>query len=500
MSCAQFKLDMFEGPLDLLLHLISKHKLNIHDIEISLLLEQYLEYMHQLDHEDLEDAAEFLEMAARLIYIKTVSLLPQDEEAQELKKELEGRLIEYSQCKLLAAKLAEKYAGGEIFVRKPEPVPVDKTYTREHDAQILLEAYLGLSEKARNEKPINAKIFSPIVSYKVVSVGSKIVYILKKLYTVGVCDLSHIYDGMTSKSEKVATFLAILELTKSGRIRLNDDNTQIEFSERSKRRIAGGGRDEEEKPEETIPEVEAEQVAEEAQPEETIPEVEAEQVAEEAQPEELVSEEETEQAAEEAQSEEVIPEVEAEQVAEEAQPEETIPEVEAEQVTEEAQPEETIPEVEVEQVTEAAQPEETIPEVEAEQVAEEAQPEETIPEDKPAEAVGEAEIIPEFTADDVIYTPPVSEEADKHKVSVRPVTERIAERAAIYSAVKARPEPTYPELPLQPETAQQSDESDEQAETPFKPNYWNRLRYRWGSVPVADDAPHNCWRYGRAVI
>ena len=392
MSCAQFKLDMFEGPLDLLLHLISKHKLNIHDIEISLLLEQYLEYMHQLDHEDLEDAAEFLEMAARLIYIKTVSLLPQDEEAQELKKELEGRLIEYSQCKLLAAKLAEKYAGGEIFVRKPEPVPVDKTYTREHDAQILLEAYLGLSEKARNEKPINAKIFSPIVSYKVVSVGSKIVYILKKLYTVGVCDLSHIYDGMTSKSEKVATFLAILELTKSGRIRLNDDNTQIEFSERSKRRIAGGGRDEEEKPEETIPEVEAEQVAEEAQPEETIPE------------------------------------------------------------------------------------------------------------DKPAEAVGEAEIIPEFTADDVIYTPPVSEEADKHKVSVRPVTERIAERAAIYSAVKARPEPTYPELPLQPETAQQSDESDEQAETPFKPNYWNRLRYRWGSVPVADDAPHNCWRYGRAVI
>ncbi len=384
MSCAHFKLDMFEGPLDLLLHLISKHKLNIHDIEISLLLEQYLEYMHQLDHEDLEDAADFLEMAARLIYIKTVSLLPQDEEAQELKKELEGRLIEYSQCKLLAAMLAEKYAGGEIFVRKPEPVPVDKTYTREHDAQILLEAYLGLSEKARNEKPINAKIFSPIVSYKVVSVGSKIVYILKKLYTVGVCDLSHIYDGMTSKSEKVATFLAILELTKSGRIRLNDDNTQIEFSERSKRRIAGGGRDEE------------------AQPEESIPEVEAEQVTEEVQPEEIVSE------------------------------------VEAEQVTEAAQPEESIPEVEADQVNEEAQPEETIPEVEAEQVAEEAQPEEIVPEDEPAEAVGEAGTIPEFTADDVIYTPPAAEEADKHKVSVRPVTERIAERAAIYSAVKAR--------------------------------------------------------------
>ena len=236
MSSAQFKLDMFEGPLDLLLHLISKHKLNIHDIEISLLLEQYLEYMHQLDHEDLEDAADFLEMAARLIYIKTVSLLPQDEEAVELKKELEGRLIEYSQCKLLANELGKVYAGGNIFVRKPVAIPVDKTYAREHDPQVLLEAYLGLSEKARNEKPINAKIFQPIVSYKVVSVGSKIVYILKKLYTVGVCDLSHIYDDMETKSERVAAFLAVLELTKSGRICLNDDNTQIFFSEKSRKR------------------------------------------------------------------------------------------------------------------------------------------------------------------------------------------------------------------------------------------------------------------------
>ena len=236
MSCAQFKLDMFEGPLDLLLHLITKHKLNIHDIEISLLLEQYMEYIHQLDHEDLEDAADFLEMAARLIYIKTVSLLPQDEEAQELKKDLEGRLIEYSQCKCLAQILAKTYAGGEIFVRKPVQIPVDKTYTREHDPMILFEAYLGLSEKARSEKPINAKLFQPIVSYKVVSVGSKIVYILKRLYTVGVCDLSHIYDGMQTKSERVATFLAILELTKSGRIVLNDDNTQISFSDKSRER------------------------------------------------------------------------------------------------------------------------------------------------------------------------------------------------------------------------------------------------------------------------
>ena len=86
-----FKLDVFEGPLDLLLHLISKHKLNINDIEISKLLEQYLDVIAEMKMADLEVASEFLEMAARLVYIKTVSLLPRHEEAEDLKKELTGQ-------------------------------------------------------------------------------------------------------------------------------------------------------------------------------------------------------------------------------------------------------------------------------------------------------------------------------------------------------------------------------------------------------------------------
>ena len=99
METISFKLEVFEGPLDLLLSLISKHKLNICDIEISKLLEQYLLYIDQAHEQNLELAGEFLEMAARLIYIKTASLLPQPEEAEQLKKELEGALIEYSLCK-----------------------------------------------------------------------------------------------------------------------------------------------------------------------------------------------------------------------------------------------------------------------------------------------------------------------------------------------------------------------------------------------------------------
>ena len=85
----KFKLEVYEGPLDLMLSLIAKHKLNIYDIEISLLLEQFMLYLDRMKQADIEIAGEFLEMAARLIYIKTVSLLPKPEEAEEIKKELQ---------------------------------------------------------------------------------------------------------------------------------------------------------------------------------------------------------------------------------------------------------------------------------------------------------------------------------------------------------------------------------------------------------------------------
>lgn len=236
MTSAQFKLDTFEGPLDLLLQLINKHKLNIYDIEITVLLEQYLAYINDLEYEDYEDAADFLEMAARLIYIKTCSLLPQDEEAEELKKELQGRIIEYSLCKMAAQRLKQEYVGGDIFVRAPVKLPVDKTYTGVRKPEALLEAYLGLSEKSRNSKPLKADIFEPIVSRKIVSVTSKIIYILKKLHFSGEFDMNRLYDGITDKSEQVATFLAVLELTKSGRIFLNDDNSKIYMNKAAKNR------------------------------------------------------------------------------------------------------------------------------------------------------------------------------------------------------------------------------------------------------------------------
>ena len=101
----------FEGPLDLLLHLINKHKLDIKDIEISVLVDQYIKQINEFKEYDIDIASEFLDMASRLIYLKTVSLLPKSEEAEELKAELTGELIEYKLCREMAAKLAENTEG-----------------------------------------------------------------------------------------------------------------------------------------------------------------------------------------------------------------------------------------------------------------------------------------------------------------------------------------------------------------------------------------------------
>lgn len=225
-----FKLESFEGPLDLLLHLISKHKLNINDIPITALVEQYISYINDMAENNMEIAGEFLEMAARLIYIKTVSLLPSNKEAEEMKKELQGKLIEYSLCKKAAELLKLKYQGNNIFVRNPLPVETDITYRLIHSTDELIQSYKNLNFRKSENKPVEVSAFSGIVSHKIVSVTSKIIFILRRLYTTGKVRTDTLYEKIHDKSERVATFLAVLELTKSGRIFLNDDNSEITFN------------------------------------------------------------------------------------------------------------------------------------------------------------------------------------------------------------------------------------------------------------------------------
>lgn len=226
-----FRLPVFEGPMDLLLSLIAKHKLNIHDIEISVLLEQYLLYMQQCAEQDYELAGEFLEMAARLIWMKTAALLPRPEEAEAAKKELEGALIEYSLCKLAAGNLREQWLGDVLFVRKPTVLPVDMTYRRMHEKELLITVYqgMGLKRMPQGEREGNAARIQAVVQahHQVTSVGSKIIFLLRQFFTAETVSLTTLFDGLTRRTDRVALFLAVLELTKAGRTRISEDGTEL---------------------------------------------------------------------------------------------------------------------------------------------------------------------------------------------------------------------------------------------------------------------------------
>ncbi len=221
-----FKLEVFEGPLDLMLSLIAKHKLNIYDIEISKLCEQFLLYLEQMKQADMDIAGEFLEMAARLVLIKSSALLPKYE-ADELKKELEGALIEYALCKKIALSLREMYRGDDIFVRPALEIEQDMTYTNIHDPDELFLAMSNISFKTAVRKlpqkvrPVTAKVY--------VSVFTKVLYVLRRImYSNESVAIDELFKGQT-RSEQVAVFLALLELSKSSRIKFTDDNKYLHF-------------------------------------------------------------------------------------------------------------------------------------------------------------------------------------------------------------------------------------------------------------------------------
>lgn len=221
-----FKLEVFEGPLDLLLSLIIKHKLNIYDIEISKLCEQFLLYLEQMKQADIEIAGEFLETAARLLLIKSSALLPKYE-ADELKKELEGALIEYAVCKRMALRLREIYGGENIFVRRPSQIEQDKTYANIHEPEELLWAMSNISYKTEVRRL--PKVVTPVTAKTYVSVFSKVLYVLRRIMREDKdVSVDELFKGQT-RSEQVAVFLALLELSKNSRIKFTDDNKYLHF-------------------------------------------------------------------------------------------------------------------------------------------------------------------------------------------------------------------------------------------------------------------------------
>lgn len=224
-----FKINQYEGPLDLMLHLISKNKMDICDIHISNLVDQYLTTIHAWQLANMEIASEFLEMASRLIYIKTVSLLPKQNQEDDLKVQLVGELLEYQVCKEAAAFLSERNKGFSIFVRSPIVLEGCREYNRIYCPMDLALAYRETVGKGRRKLPPQSEVFSPLVVKPFVSVTSRIFFILRKLYKCNTLSFEGLFEVSTNRNEIVATFMALLELLKAKRIKMKNDDQKIIF-------------------------------------------------------------------------------------------------------------------------------------------------------------------------------------------------------------------------------------------------------------------------------
>ncbi len=213
--------------MDLLLFLITKHKLNIYDIPIVELVEQYTAYIREMKEADMEVASEFLEMAARLVHIKTISLLPRQEEGEQLRRELSGELIEYAECKRVAQELSRRTQGFNAYSRPMQPFKSDMKYTRVHDPLELLNAYMRVVGKRLRKIPPPLDAFRTIVAKKIVSVSHKINAIVTRLTQVKKQRLTDIYRQSESRSDLVAAFLAVLELAKTNHVYLEGDGDEM---------------------------------------------------------------------------------------------------------------------------------------------------------------------------------------------------------------------------------------------------------------------------------
>lgn len=226
MQPVKFKTEQFEGPLDLLLHLLARHRMDVYEIRIYELIDQYLAVMETLGPDELDPTSEFIEMAARLVHMKSAALLPRREEAEQLERELTGQLVEYHLCKQAAARLRSMSDGVVFFVREPLEVELSEEYDTLHDPFELLVAAEGMSGRAiQKQKHDPTAAFDPIVAAPVVSVTSRIVRILRGIRSGSKKRIQDFFLDCRSRSEAVATFLGVLELIRAHRIQIDDEGT-----------------------------------------------------------------------------------------------------------------------------------------------------------------------------------------------------------------------------------------------------------------------------------
>ena len=223
----------FEGPLDLILYLLGKNKMEIQDISISLICTQYVSWLEQRQKMDLEVASEFVTMASHLVYIKTRMLLSiEDEEAKNemdvLIQALEERRRNenYVRVKTLAKRLEPMSEfGRNIMTRNPEPVKRGKIYEYDHEKADLILAMAEIRNRAERALPPPKTAFQDIVQHEPYPVESKAKEILRRLKESGITRFRLLFKGNRSRSEVVATFLAVLELCRARVLHLAGSET-----------------------------------------------------------------------------------------------------------------------------------------------------------------------------------------------------------------------------------------------------------------------------------
>ena len=228
----EFHLENFDGPLDLLLHLIAKNKVSIYDIPIAEILDQYMAVLHAAEAMDLDVAGDFVAMAAQLVYIKSKMLLPrhEEEEEEDPRAGLVEMLLEYQRLKEAAVFFREKgETGRDIFVKPPENLgEAPKEYRQ--SLNDLIRAANNMLRRAQRRVPPPASAFSGIVGREPVPVETRITAILRRFIHHIRLPFKRLFGDAKSRAEIVATFLAVLELSKNRRIRLEGDGEDMELT------------------------------------------------------------------------------------------------------------------------------------------------------------------------------------------------------------------------------------------------------------------------------
>lgn len=225
LEAIKIKLQAFEGPLDLLVHLIKKNQMNVYDIQISVITRQYLEYLDLMQELNLDVASEFLVMAATLIHIKSKLLLPRPETAagdpadeEDPRDALVRRLLEHQKFKAAAEMLHDKETlraaqWGRPDSRIEEIAGDDYEPEIEVDLFSLLSAFKQVLERARERPPV-------MLPPEQISIETRIEQLLERLSETEACGFEDLFDGDYSRSDMIVTFLAMLEMIRLKLIRV----------------------------------------------------------------------------------------------------------------------------------------------------------------------------------------------------------------------------------------------------------------------------------------